>query len=272
MITRGVRLLCFASTLFVLSALPSFAATAPNMRMVRLSVAQGDVQIDRNSGTGWEQALNNMPVIAGARIFAGDNSKAEIEFEDGSTVRLVGPAQIALEDLSFSATGAPITHIEIDSGLVYVDAHLKDHADFRIVTSTGESFAITQPSRLRFKAGEQVASLSVTDGEVEVLKDSGNTTLRAGQSYNYILGQPDSSVRSASVPQQGEGSWNQQSETYNDQNSSVAVQYPGSGDQGAYSGDDDQNAPGVADLSNYGSYENVPDCGDDCLAAQRSRS
>ena len=87
--THGVRLVCFTVVLLIFR--PSPLPLASGVRIVRLSLAQGDVQIDRNSGDGWEQAINNMPVIGGARIYAAENSKAELEFEDGSSVRLVGP-------------------------------------------------------------------------------------------------------------------------------------------------------------------------------------
>ena len=85
---------------------PAFASSSPGVRIVRLSVAQGDVQIDRNSGDGWEQAINNMPVIGGARIYAAENSKAELELEDGSSIRLAGPAQITLNELSTAPDGS----------------------------------------------------------------------------------------------------------------------------------------------------------------------
>ncbi len=112
--------------------------------MVRLSLAQGDVQVDRNvtgnQGQGWEQAIANMPLTEGARVYAAENSKAELEFEDGSSVRLAGPAQIALKQLSFAPDGSAVNHIEVDSGLVYVNARLNDHASFRIEDPNGEAF------------------------------------------------------------------------------------------------------------------------------------
>ena len=235
-------------------ALPAFASDAPGapgVRIVRLSLALGDVQIDRNAGDGWEQALNNMPVIGGARIYAADESKAELEFEDGSSLRLVGPGQISLNELAYAPDGSPVNVIEIDSGLVYIDARLLDHADFRILAPTGESFAITQPSHLRFKVDEQVASLSVFDGEAKALSGPGNPMILAGQTYNYILGQPDSTVRLDNVPPEAEDAWDQQRDNSNDQNESAAAQNSGV----------DVNAPGAADLSAYGTYEDLPGYG-----------
>jgi hypothetical protein len=245
--TNRVRLLCFSVVLFVLSALPAYAS---GVRIVRLSLAQGDVQIDRNAGDGWEQAIVNMPVIGGARIYAAEGAKAELEFEDGSSVRLAGPAQVSVVELSSNAKGAPVNVIQVTSGEVYVNARMHHKDDFRVVAPTGESFAITKPSRLRFTVDQQTASLAMMDGEAVV--QANQRQVRSGETYNYILGQPDSAAALNSVPQQADDSWNQQRDTYNDQYASAG---------GQFSGSDDSNAYGNADLGAYGSYSDLPGYG-----------
>jgi hypothetical protein len=245
--TRGVRLLWFTVVLFVLTALPAFAADA---RVVRLSLAQGDVQIDRNAGDGWEQAINNMPVIAGARIYAAENSRAELEFEDGSSVRLAGPAQITLLELSSTADGSLLSSVQVDSGLVYANVKPRKNDTFRILTSGAEPFTVTQPTHLRLNVDQQTASLSVMQGEAVL--QSANSRVHSGETYNYVLAQPESAARQESVPTQPDDSWDQQRNTYNDQYAALGAQF---------SGNDDANAPGAADLGAYGSYSNVPGYG-----------
>jgi uncharacterized membrane protein YgcG len=252
MTTRVVRLLGFVLLLCALSCLPAFAAASPGVRVVRLSLALGDVQIDRNSGDGWEQAINNMPVIGGARIYAAEEARAELEFEDGSSLRLVGPGQISLIELSSAPDGAPSTVIQVASGVAYINARVQPGTGFRILAPTGESFAITAPSHLRFKVDEQVASLSVFQGEAKALSGVGTPVVHAGQSYNYILGQPESSVRADTVQPQSGDSWDRQRDSYNDQYEAAGA---------ANSGSDDPNAPGVADLGAYGSYQDLPGYG-----------
>jgi len=244
---QRVRLFGLSLLLLALSALP---ASATNIRMVRLSLAQGDVQIDRNAGEGWEQAIVNMPVIGGAKIYAAEQSKAELEFEDGSSVRLAGPAQITIIQLSSNAKSAPVNVIQVNSGEVYVNARLKDHADFRISDADGSSFAITQPSRLRFTVDQQTASLAVMSGEA--VGQTGETKVLAGKTYNYVLGQPGSAASMAMVPPEPEDAWNQQRDHYNDQ-------YAATG--GQFSGSDDPNAYGNADLGSNGNYSEVPGYG-----------
>lgn len=249
MTTYRVRLLGFAVVLFLFTVLPALASN--NIRIVRLSLVQGDVQIDRNAEDGWEQAINNMPVIAGARIYAAENSKAELEFEDGSSVRLVGPAQITMLNLSAANDGSRINQVQVDSGLVYVNARLHHHDDFRVLAPTGEIFVVTRPSHLRFTVDEQTASLSMLDGEVSVEDGGHQDKVRAGETYNYVLGQPESAARQETVPPQPADAWNQQRDAYNDQHAAAGAQYSG----------EDPNAPGTADLANYGQYSDIPGYG-----------
>ena len=185
MITRALRLIVFRLIIVAALGLAALAADDADLRVVRLSLAQGDVQIDRNTGIGWEQAINNMPLPSGTRIYAAENSNAEIELEDGSSIRIAGPGEVALLQLSQSVDGTPVDRVEIDSGRVYINAVLAARADFRIRDRSGSSFIVTQPSRLRLQVDEQAASLAVMEGEVEALDASGYSLIRGGESYNY---------------------------------------------------------------------------------------
>ena len=51
------------------------------LAVVRLSQVDGDVQIDRNIGQGYEKAFLNLPVTQGTKIQSGRDARAEIEFE-----------------------------------------------------------------------------------------------------------------------------------------------------------------------------------------------
>ena len=73
-----------ASSLFL--TVPSFADS--QARVVRLSDVQGDVQIDRNVGQGFEKAFLNLPITQGVKVQVGKDGRAEVEFEDGSTLRV----------------------------------------------------------------------------------------------------------------------------------------------------------------------------------------
>ena len=68
----SMRRLAAPSILAVVScwlAVPSFADS--QARIVRLSQVDGDVQIDRNTGQGYEKAFINLPVTQGAKLRTG---------------------------------------------------------------------------------------------------------------------------------------------------------------------------------------------------------
>ncbi len=82
---------------------------------------------------------------------------------------------------------------------------------------------------------------------------SDHATIRSGETYNYILGQPDSAVRLDKVPPKRKTPGISSATSYNDQNASAGAQYSGS---------EDANAPGVADLGDYGTYSDIPGYGE----------
>src|SRR5690349_17575467 len=101
----------FAAFILAVVALCSSSARAQgasDVRVLRMTLAQGDVQVNPNTGVGWQQAIQNMPVPAGSRVWVARNSRAEIELEDGSSIRLLGPAEIVLAQLSLAVDGAPV--------------------------------------------------------------------------------------------------------------------------------------------------------------------
>src|SRR5580698_9663009 len=83
-----------------LLALPAFADS--QARIVRLSDVQGSVQIDKNTGMGFENAFLNLPITQGTQLRTGDNGRAEIEFEDGSTLRLTPNSSVEFSTLGLN--------------------------------------------------------------------------------------------------------------------------------------------------------------------------
>ena len=56
-------------------ALPALAGS--QARIVRLSDVQGSVQIDKNTGLGFENAFLNLPVMQGAQLRTRGNGRVE---------------------------------------------------------------------------------------------------------------------------------------------------------------------------------------------------
>src|SRR5438067_11148699 len=94
-----------------LLALPALADS--QARIVRLSDVQGSVQIDKNTGMGFENAFLNLPITQGAQVKTHDRARAEIEFEDGSTLRLTPNTTVQFSTLGLSDAGKRISVINL---------------------------------------------------------------------------------------------------------------------------------------------------------------
>src|ERR1700719_1393581 len=94
--TFGSRLVkaLAASAILAAAFLVVSASAESKARIVRLSEVQGTVQIDRGAGDGFDKAFINLPVIEGAKLKTGKDGRAEVEFEDGSALRLAPDTEV----------------------------------------------------------------------------------------------------------------------------------------------------------------------------------
>lgn len=109
-------LVALACALF---ALPASAES--QVRIVRLSDVQGGVQIDKNTGLGFENAFLNLPITQGVQLRTRDNGRAEIEFEDGSTLRITPNTSVDFSVLGVNDAGNRMSTVTLAQGRAYVN-------------------------------------------------------------------------------------------------------------------------------------------------------
>src|SRR4051812_40669780 len=85
-------------------------------RIVRLCDIDGTVEIDRNNGGNFEKALQNMPITKGVRLRTGSSGRAEVEFENGSVIRLVGDSTVEFNQLSLRTNGERLSEMRVADG------------------------------------------------------------------------------------------------------------------------------------------------------------
>jgi len=105
------------------------ASAESKARIVRLSEVQGTVQIDRTAGDGFDKAFLNLPVIEGAKLRTGKDGRAEVEFEDGSALRLAPGTEVAFTHLALGDDGQKLSTVQLVSGTVYANLHPKKAGD-----------------------------------------------------------------------------------------------------------------------------------------------
>jgi len=190
-------LLCLSSALF---------AQDSKARIVRLSFIDGQVQIDRNAGQGWEKAILNMPIIEGTKLSAEQGSHAEVEFEDGSTVRLVGPAQISFPELTLRPDGKKNSVVQVASGLNYFDINKVKDDTFRVMVGN-RGLAVHKNAQFRVDASDPQQKVAVTKGQLDLDGEPKEVAIKKGHTINFQVDQPQYALLD-DVDKLGSDSWN----------------------------------------------------------------
>jgi len=224
----------------VLIALPALAGS--QARIVRLSDVQGSVQIDKNTGLGFENAFLNLPVTQGTQVKTRDRGRAEIEFEDGSTMRLTPNTTVEFSTLGVDDSGKRISVINLVEGMAYVNWLGKD--DFSLNFSK-EKLALDRAAHFRIEASPTVAHLAVFKGEADVEGPAGKVVVEKKRTATFDTSDDKYTVADK-ISEAPLDSWDREASTYHEQyakNNSSPYGY------------------GVSDLNYYGAYSNVPGYG-----------
>jgi hypothetical protein len=226
--------------------LPAFADS--QARVVRLSEVQGDVQVDRNAGQGMEKAFLNLPITQGVKLQTGKNGRAEVEFEDGSTLRVTPETVITFPQLSLRDSGAKVSTVHLQEGSAYVNfAGSKD--DEFTLTFAHEKLALAHSAHLRLEMGDVDATLAVFNGEVQVQGDAGTVAVSKNHTAQFDLTDDDHYELAKSVEPDPFDAWDKEQNQYHQQYASNSYS--------SYS----PYAYGTNDLNYYGSFSNVPGYG-----------
>src|ERR1051326_6494433 len=166
------RQVWFRSFLIVASVLlcALYASADSRARIVRLSYVDGKVQLDRGDGRGLQSAFLNMPVSEGTSIVTGDDSKAEVQFEDGSNIRLVPDSEIDFPQLGLRSNGAKFTTVELKDGGAYFNFHKHDKDEF-LLHVANRQVQLQHSSSFRVELDHGAMKLAVLNGEVKVSGD-----------------------------------------------------------------------------------------------------
>src|SRR5215470_3235482 len=180
----GKRTFVFAAMLAALFVSTAFAGS--KARIVRLSDVQGKVLMDRAAGHGFERAFLNMPVIEGSKLRTGSDGRAEVEFEDGSVVRLIPDSEIDFTALSLGDDGQKLSTAKLVDGTAYVN--IRSGKNDRLTLNFGrESVMLTDSAHLRISLSDVDATLAVFDGDVHVAAPSGNVDVTRKHSVTFDL-------------------------------------------------------------------------------------
>lgn len=229
-----------------LLAAPCFADS--QARIVRLADVQGDVEIDRNTGQGLEKAFLNLPITQGMKVQTGKDGRAELEFEDGSTLRLVPETNIDVPQLVLRDSGAKVSEVHLLEGLAYVNFHGTKDDEFHL-TFVREKIALTHAAHLRVQVSDAVATVGVFNGDVQINGPSGAVEVSKDHKATFDLVDDDKSKVARDYGEDTYDAWDKQQDQYQQRyaDNSYSTYSP--------------YAYGTSDLNYYGSFSTVPGYG-----------
>jgi hypothetical protein len=244
----SLRAVLAMAAVLLLGAVPAFADS--QARIVRLSDVQGDVQIQRQSdaraGGGaaqgadpvWERAVLNMPLTQGMSVRTVGEGRAEVEFENGSVVRLAADSQVEFPQLSLSSAGEKLSTVQLDQGTIYGNVQHQGDAAFKLVLGP-QQIPVTHDARFRIAMGSDQARIAVYHGELAFKKGGEEARIKKGEELSLNLSAGTAALANNIEPGQSDG-WDKQRNDYHDryyaQSAYDTYPYYGRGDLAFYGG------------------------------------
>jgi hypothetical protein len=230
------------------------ASAESKARIVRLSEVQGTVQIDRATGEGFDKAFINLPVIEGSRLKTGKDGRAEVEFEDGSALRLAPDSEVDFTRLALGDDGEKLTAVQLVSGTVYANLRPKKSGekagDQFTLNFVRESVTVAGAAHFRVELdGTSKATLAVFKGKLSATSPSGEFEVAEKHNATIDIDDPagkDTFVIAKNYEAEPSDAWDRQQTDYHDRYASAG----GSGISSPY-------GYGMSDLNYYGSFTNV---------------
>ena len=170
------------------AALPStaaldedFSSTYP--QVVRLRYVEGDVRISRGSladkeqgkegakPTGWEQAASDLAIESGYSLVTG-KGRAEIEFEDASTVYLADNSVLSFTELSTTG-GVPYTQVALIAGTATLNVRTTVPGELFKMTTPTDTISLNYPRRAIWRIDSYLDAVSITPQQDLAVRELG---------------------------------------------------------------------------------------------------
>jgi hypothetical protein len=218
------------------------------VRIVRLSQAVGDVQLDRMTGHGFENVFANFPIVQGSKLRTG-NGVAEVEFEDSSSLRLTPNSLVEFPVLSMNASHVRTSTIHVVEGTVY--ASMTKNEDNNVSLTFGkETLALSPGSHIQLALNGKQPRLDVMDGMVEAM--NGGTTTEVGKKKALLFDTTGTNAPTlVSKNEKGPyAEWDKNAAEYHSRMAPSGNSYAGT-----------PYTYGLADMNYYGSFVPMSGCG-----------
>jgi ferric-dicitrate binding protein FerR (iron transport regulator) len=176
---RSQTLVSLASLLLLtLSSAPSVLANAADdaqqspspeplshARVVRLSFVKGTVAARRPGSNEWVRATLETPIEEGFSIVTTRGGAAELQFENGSTIRLAEFSRVDFVQLALAPHGGHVNHMTLDRGIATMNLVPERHDEY-VLNVSGVSLTPHGKTEFRTDSGRDRLRVEVFKGHV----------------------------------------------------------------------------------------------------------
>ena len=247
--TLPLAILCLGNAAFAADA------SAP-IRAARLTYVQGSVSVVQAGNAANIPAQLNQPLLTGVQVTTADDGQAEIEFEDGSVVRVTPNSAVSLDNLTTDSAGVFTTNLSLLHGLAYLELRATPQFHYA-VNAGGDVLSPVENSTVRVSFDQPPATFAVLDGTARVERQNGESTVpgyqsdvRAGET---LRADPNDPTRYSLTQEIAEDSWDQWNEDLDKSAATEASDRTGVRDN--YAG---PQGYGWSDLDANGDWYDVP--------------
>lgn len=232
---------------------PAPAAAQASGRTARLSFLDGTVTVVRADNSGSDPAQLNMPLAEGVRVETARNGQAEVEFEDGSVVRLTPLTSIALTSLNLAPGELYQTTVTLLRGLMYGELRASTRYTYAIDAGS-DRVTPTSNATFRVNFDQPSAVIADLDGTVRVERGGASAGgLRQEMHAGETLSSEGDSGKYQVSEEAAQDSWDNWNESRDQAAADDAANRTSARD--GYAGD---AGYGWSDLDANGSWYDVP--------------
>ena len=237
----------------LVSAIPVVSADQEysRVRIVRLSFVEGTVTLLRPGSTNWANASVNTPIEEGFQVLTDKASFAEVQFENGSTVRAGELSLLKFDQLGRTESGDLLNKITLDHGYGTVRTTPENTAVFEL-RSGDATFTPQGKAEFRVDWEQGKIRVEVFKGSVDVSSPESSTTLAKNEVLEITPGGAEAPALSQNIKRDDWDAWVAARDQQEQE--SAATQPPGGAIPGA-------PAYGWSDLNQYGTWSYVDSCG-----------
>ncbi|HMT06840.1 MAG TPA: FecR domain-containing protein [Pyrinomonadaceae bacterium] len=156
-------------------------------RVARFSFIDGDVRIRRSGSEEWENAAINLPVVEGDEISTALGSRAELQFDSRTHLRLDGDSYLRISRLKDEGIAVSLPAGRMSVRVFDFD---KDRSYFE-VDAPNTTIAFQRSGMYRLDAGREgsgeIRVTALDNGEARVYSDTSGFTLKNGRSSRIFI-------------------------------------------------------------------------------------